>query len=528
MTLVNRSKLEAVNSELRELERDSPCLSFVPNVGQEKAFKFFRSLEKAPHIGLFGGANGVGKTATAGIALAGLTFGPDFLHDFMDKFQFFPEYKEYLETQNRGARIRLVCHADSMKVNGPLHQAITDWFPRGINPDNGKPLYNLSKMGKTYYSQIDFNIPGLKFQPSVEIKTHDQDVGAHAGSNLDIIICDEPFPEALWSEMIGRTRNGGHIFMFMTPLNMAGFLMDNVVDKVDGKDIIMTNATIWDNCIDIPGTRGHLLRSNIEKMIKLWTASAPDEVTARTEGTFTHLSGAMYKIFSEDAHCLYPAEEFKWDSDWPIYCIMDPHDAKYPAINWILQTPIGEHYIIREWPMLDYTQIGNVSYTISQAIQQIREIEAEFKHQVQYRVMDPNKGLFKHTGIDNQDTIQDLWRKAGLRFDLADNDDLDVGHKRVAELLYYDTQKPLSQMNHPKMRIFADRCPNTVKAMKRYGYKRNYKEGGSLTTNIDQKYKDFADLPRYYAVSYKLFQTVSEKGDFMNLLFSGRKNVEHK
>ena len=500
---VDQQKAMVVAEKRRQLDSAYPSLTFIPNVGQEKAFGFYKSYETSPYIMLFGGGNGVGKTADMIMFAVGLIFGNQFLDPFFDQYKVFEEYQALLKTRIRRGVIRLVVNADSMREGGSVYQAITEWFPVGTNAK--KPLYKLLKGGKTYFSQIQINLPGA---PIVEIKTHDQDTVAHSGTTVDWILCDEPFPQAHWGEMLGRTRDGGKIAMFMTPLNMAGWLLDDVVDRVDGVNICMTNASIWENCKDIPGTRGHLKKKNIDLMIEQWNISSPNEVDARVEGKFTHLTGSIFKSYDKNIHTM---PSFKIPEDWPIYFIVDPHDSKAAFCTWILQGPNDRHWIIKEWPDKDFTKLGNTDLTISKTVQVIKDIETQWSpYQVVRRIMDPNKGSFVYSNTKR--TIQDEWRDAGLRCDLCKIDDLDVGHKAVQRLLYWDKQKPSEPgFNEPLMKVFEE-CFNTDRSLARYGLKKNHDPGASLTNKLDKKYKDPVD-------------NVTDSRKFLRDIYSGRKKI---
>jgi len=514
----DQEKSAILAQELSQIEREYPSLSFIPNIGQEKAFHFYKTLDSSPFIMLFGGGNGVGKTANLAMMLVGLIWGPEYLNEYFDDYKMFKEYQDLLNARRRRGVIRLVVNADSMREGGSVHQAIVEWFP--IGPDPKKPMYKLLKGGKNHFSQIVIAKTGA---PMVEIKTHDQDTVAHSGTTVDWILCDEPFPQAHWGEMLGRTRDGGRIAMFMTPLNMAGWLLDDVVEQVDGVDTCMTNASIWENCIDIPGTRGHLKKVNIDKMIRQWEISAPNEVDARVKGTFSHLTGAIFKAFTPKVHVIEP---FKIPKDWPIYFIVDPHDSKPAFVTWVLQGPNNRHWVIKEWPEKDFTKLGNTDLTISKTIDILKEIERPFAHQITRRLMDPNKGSFVYS--NTKKTIQDEWRVNGMRCDLVKVDDLDVGHKAVNQLLWWDQQKPSEPgFNQPLMLIF-NTCTNTSKSLARYGLKKNHDPSASLTTKIDKKYKDPVDCVRYYAVDRRDFMTLTEKNSFLEQIYSGRKPLTFK
>lgn len=483
----------------RDILQDHPALGFVPNIGQERAFLPYRV--QVPYITVFGGGNGVGKTATLAIMACGLCFGTSEINEFFDDYALFTWMRERASSRGKPPKGRIVCHADSMKEGGSVLQAIQEWFPKG--------RYKLNKQGKSHYAEIVCDNGSV-----IDIKTHDQEKIAVSGSTLDFILADEPFPRHLWGETVGRTRSGGIIAFFLTPLEMAGWMMDQIVEVADGKEIIVTHASIWDNCKDIPGTRGHLSREHIDRMIRAWERESPEEVDARVKGLFTHLSGAMYKIFTPEVHVIQP---FSIPEDWPVYHVIDPHDARPPATCWIAQGPQAS-FAFREWPNLDYTSIKTSTHTISQVCESMRRIENPFLRQVRHRLIDPNKAEYEYP--NTKLTVKQEYAKRGFSFRPSD-DHLDIGHKRVNELLHYDAKKPVDDYNAPAFYVTAD-CPNVRKALQKYGLKKNYVEGASLSSKMDQTYKDFADLIRYYAMKRVPFEPITQGNGFWETIKSGR------
>ncbi len=496
----------AAAAKLQGYEATKPGLFFIPNIGQEKAFKPYLK-PPYPYIMVFGGGNGVGKTAALAIFLLGCCFGKDEVSDFFDDYQFFDDLQAKWERRgkHRPLMFRVVCHSDSMKEGGSVLQAFKDWWPKG--------RYKLNKHGKTYYSQIECDHGVI-----VDIKTHDQDKGAHSGTTLDGVCFDEPPPEGIYAESVGRTRDDGWMAFFLTPLEMAGWMMDQVIDQVkEGEPRIqVVNASLWENCKDIPGTRGKLSREAIQNMIIEWGRLGPHELEARVQGLFTHLSGAIYKTYSPNVHLVRP---FPIPAEWPVYCIIDPHDAKAPAITWIAQSDTNA-YVVREWPTAEYTKMGNNTFTISQVAKAIRDIEAPFRDQVLWRFMDPNKGKTPHSTQDASRTVQEEYGEEKLYFELSE-DDLQVGHARVIRLLHYDVQRPAEVPNVPYLYVFSD-CKNTNAALSKYGIKKNAVLGASLTTNVDKKYKDFADNVRYFAMRIQPYQRVELVTQFYNTIMSSR------
>lgn len=515
---------DEIEDTRRILRNRTPSVFFIPNVGQEKFFLPYKKVDssgqlKVPYINLFGGGNGVGKSSAEMILLVGLIWGLDYLNPFFDDYDFFTLHQRMKAKRGRPGLYRIVCHSDHIKEGGPVYQNIVDWFP--------KDKYKLEKAGKTFYQQLICDNGDF-----VTIKTWDQDVLAQAGSTLDFIITDEPLPEELWDETVGRTRAGGKIAMGMTALELSGWVMDKIVDDADGSRIVVSNAMVWDNCADWHPddamwsggkvgqgtvlTRGRLFKEDIDNMIREWEKSDALSVDARVFGTFTHLSGAIYKVYSNSTHVV---PEFEIQPEWPIYCIMDPHDAKPPAILWVVQTPT-RFYGWKEWPTQEYTSLSHTSLTVAEVSEIIRGVEGDRKNQVVYRYMDPNYGIKPiHT---TQVTIQQEYAKNGFRFDCNVIDDLSMGHERVSQLLWYDWRRPFDyESNSPLLTLFPH-MQNTQKALGRYGFKRRSEKLHSMASKIDPKYKDFADCVRYFAMKRKIYAPVSSSNGYMARAYSSR------
>ena len=493
--------LFAAKAQEAELRKQHPAMYFIPNIGQERMFDLYR--DRRPYIGIFGSGNGVGKTATLAIMAVGLAYGVDELDDYFIDHYIFKWAKEREEIKFRPGRYRIICNSDSMKEGGAVLQAINDWFP--------KDRFKLEKNGKTYYSQIVCDT-GVTF----DVKTFDQDVIAHSGSTLDGILFDEPPPENIFGECVGRTRDGGFMMYFLTPLEVSGWMINQLIEPADGEDLCVVNASIWDNCKDIPGTRGHLARDDIQKLINQWERLSPDELDARVNGSFSHLSGAIWKIFKKDVHVIDP---FPIPRDWPIYNINDPHDVKSPAIGWFAVGPTA-CYAIAEWPNQDYTKMKTGGLTTDQVCQEMREKEALWPGQVQHRYMDPNKYSYTQPHGQVRLSVAQEFAKRGFRYQKSD-DHLEVGHQRVHELLYYKQDTPLSEFNRPTLFFFST-CTNMIDSAGKYSIKNKIANNGSLTSKVDQKYKDFADVIRYFAMKVKKFSPISKSAGFWDEIQKGR------
>lgn len=510
--------LEAAKAELTALRGTNPSLDFVPNIGQERFLEAWSGRNgHYPFIGVIGAGNGLGKTALMANMMVGCAYGPDEVSPWMERYGLWQREADWRAREGKPSAYRIVCHSDAMKEGGPVLQAIREWFPKG--------RYKLDKSGKTFYSSITCFDELGQVCATFDVKTHDQGKVAQAGTNLNGVFHDEPPPEENYAETVGRVRRAGAFIMFfLTPLEMAGWMIDQIIDEADAPgterpEIVVVHGSIWDNCKDIPGTRGKLSRETIERQIRQWGKLSPTELDARVNGTFTHLSGAIFKRFNEAIHVV---DEFPLPPWWPIYRIIDPHDTKLPAIVWVAQGET-EAVVIREWPTDDYVKLETSGMTIAQIVSICkRDIEAPFRNQILFSIMDPNKGKTPHRGVDSTKTVQDEYREAGWDFELAKTDDLAVGHDHLHALLYYDEKLPVGDANRPYLRVFRN-CANVRTAFKRYGIKKKDTDpGASLTVRIDKKYKDFMDPCRYFATDRQPFQRVDDAKNFYSALMSGR------
>lgn len=516
-TLLVNEALEQAKEELAALRGTNPALDFTPNIGQERYLNHWAGKGgHYPFIGVLSAGNGLGKTSLMANVMVGCAYGPDEVSPFMEQYGLFQREADWRKANRKPSAYRIVCQADAMKEDGPVLQAIREWFPKG--------RYKLDKAGKTFFSSLTCYDEAGQVCATFGVKTHDQSVVAQAGTNLNGAFHDEPPPAENYAETVGRCRReGAFIMFFLTPLKMAAWMVDQIINEADLEDnprpeIIVTKGSIWDNCRDIPGTRGVLTRQVIERQIREWGKISADEVEARTNGTFTHLSGALYRMYKPKIHEVEPFPIPPW---WPIYCIIDPHDTKAPAIEWVAQSETNA-YTIAEWPTEDYVKLDNTSMTISQIVNLCKQdIESPFRSQIIYRLMDPNKGATPHRGVDQTKTVQQEYSEAGWDFELVKDDDLAVGHDQVRMLIWYDEKLPIDERNRPYKYVFKT-CKNTSKAMQRYAIKDGTDPGASLTTRVDKKYKDFADLERYFAVGRQAFRRVEEVKGFYNAIMSGR------
>lgn len=535
----------AMAIELANRKKNYPSINFVPNIGQVKAMECL----KAPHPEYGGypmkiittGGNGSGKTTIpAAVLLAGLCLGPKFVNQEYCNFQFFHDMDEKRKgKRDKTLDMRIVCDGADMAEGGSFYKAIKEWIPTA--EFKGKSSQN-------YYTQVKIG------ETIVDVKTFGQDKRAHAGPNLDVIIMNEPCPQDVWDENVGRLRRGGHIFAFLTPLSGAGYLFDVIYDdEATPGSLFHHELSIWDNCEDLQGlkeelrerlysqivseytrlnkpyiekdiraqveakieklgipayadeqpSRGILKSSVVISLIESWYASNPDEVLARRDGRFMHLTGTIFKQFDVKVHVMLPEQ---MQNNWIIMQTCDPHMAKHPFAMWTAQTPADDIYVIAEYPNRRWDAIKTTNLTIENVCSEMKMIEKGNHERFYYlqgckvfqRYGDPNMfiGKLPNTRL----SFREEYAQHGFDYETKDVvDDVIFGHGLIHERLNYNKEMALSAYNRPRLYVW-NTCFNTQLALQRYAYKET-KSGVSETP--DPKWKCIIDNLRYRLSIFK-------------------------
>lgn len=462
-----------------------PSKNFIPNIGQERALKCFWQRHPVyndyPETCIMLGGNGVGKTADASIFLGGCTMGREVLDTRYFNFGYFKELEEI--RRHRPLRIRIVCDAADMEESGSFHEQLHQWFPM---------IEFKGKTSGNYYTKIHIPAPSPEFHKTVvDVKTFKQEKVSHAGANLDLIIFNEPPPKDIFAENKARIRGGGKIVMFLTPLDLADYVCDLIEAERPEGQLYFTECPIWDNCKDVPGTRGHLSERKIRDMITDWEAVDPTQVPAREMGKFQHLAGSVFKIFSEKVHVIDP---MPIEADWNITHWVDPHPVKPAFSMWLALTPHGDVYVIAESPTTNWKILPNTTMSIKDFGREWRRIENGRNENFQYihklrikeRSGDPN--AFKHRQQHNGRSIQQQYEiDTGMYFNLEDvEQDILLRIDKIRDLLSYDYKRPVGTMNRPRLYVFSS-CRNTILALKYFSLKKT--RGGFAYGNFDETWE---------------------------------------
>ncbi len=451
MTLSDEEILaRAVKSLEFRKERDRLAF-YAPNGPISKVVKYVA--EKRPVV-IGSMANGVGKTSSVANILGNLVFGPQSKYFDHETFKNWPYPK----------RVRYITTPKNVEEIGPFHSEISKWWPKG--------KWTAIKSGHNYYSQYSAN--GWV----IDVMTYDQDVSQFEGPSLGLIITDEPPPKPLWSTFASRLRMGGIILVVMTPLTEAAWFFDEVVPRHQDSVVY---GTMEDACIQ-HGINGHLDHENIQRMIAEMT---PEEREARAEGKAMYLRGLIFKTYDENVHVL--KENIRPPYGAPVWQVVDPHSDKPFASIWAFPDARGDLYIFDEWPNQDFYQMHNCHLDINDYKKIFMDKEAGLK--IERRIID--RHFADTASASNKRTLRQELQMIGLHYwpSYKAEEEVETGIIKVRERFAYDTSKPLSSLNQPKIYINPS-CMNTRKSLARWA--RNAETG-----KVMDSYKDFVDCVRY-------------------------------
>jgi hypothetical protein len=361
------------------------------------------------------------------------------------------------------------------------------------------------------------------------------DTVAHAGPDYDLIVFNEPAPKDKYNENVGRCRKGGRIALFLTPIDQAEYLYNIENGSYPDGEVNVTVGSIWENCSDIPGNRGTLSRHDIERMIRQWNENNPLEVPAREYGKYMHLAGAIYQIYNPQVHEINP---IAIDPRWNIYKIIDPHDVKPPFCVWIAVTPLGNCYVIAEYPVEPWDQVQSTILTIDNFVKEFERIEQGRHENFQYIrqplnicecLGDPNK--FSDRQPNTGKTMKEEYEWSGCQpIYTKINDDVSYRHERVRKLLLYDPLRKVDCLNSPKLFVF-NTCRNVSRAFKAFQYKKSQGLSAGLSDKIDKTWEcPMADIG-YFAVHFDGYQAINvdkygTNEDYEEELIYGSRNVK--
>jgi hypothetical protein len=546
VTIGQNVTVDQLRSTFEALAEKVPTLVTGLNCGQYRAMKraYTRNSEGLiPRCCLVTPANGWGKTQLLAQDLVGWVKGSRYIKTpriaalleiagLSEKYQglAFPQeaidYYDGLKLLRDAGRlsIRIVCDAEDTKEGGSIQKAITDWVPdaKFTAQDNAK-----------CYRQLEIahpDIPGIRNVAA--IKTFDQEVRKHSGSNCHRILVNEPMPQAIWGETAARTRSKkgeqvGSILMAATVLNQAPY----VSDLIENERNVHVAGAIWENCVgeevtdedaaetlektgiqlekdpNGPGylTHGFLSRQSILDMIADWKSGSPDELEARKFGLFMHLSGRVFKQVDKDVHVIPDALYERIPPDYPVIHVVDPHPRKPDFSAWIMVAPGPRFIVIYEHPGIPllYENLKSRDLTIDQTCDAWRRIEVELgiTKQIYARTGDPNR--FLSTDSRDNMTLQYIYALRGFNFDVKVNDSLDLGYRELNRLFYYDRARRSIDKHDPSaipLFLSLERCVNVWRSWLKHGWKEKRDPNAAMSEQVEEKFKHGIDICRYAAM----------------------------
>lgn len=509
---------EALIRNLDVLKQEFPTLFHIPNIAQERALQPIKKPE-LPFVWLNTMANGTGKTNLLVVDIAATLLGPQYVNKDYFNAQYYSDIAPLREAGK--FRSRITCDAEDIRENGSLWTEIREWIPTSRFA---------AKTSSGTYKQLVVPLPhNPNICNFVDIKTFDQAPRSHAGANLHKMWWNEPGPEDVFNEAVGRTRSKKGeiqtvIGIFATVLDQAGYLFDLMDDPDFAGRVAHTEGSTWENCsgdelpdesanmlikhgVDLKRdddgnwiTRGVLTAKSIENMIAAWKKH-PAELEARLWGKPMILGGAVWKNYNPMVHV---AKNYKMPKKYPVIQVVDPHDAHEDLSAWFSISPQLHLTAIAEWPNEPWENLFGRRHTIAQTCKTWESFEAEndLTDRIIARIGDPNK--FLDPDPNTLKTLKQLYAAEDFKFITTVNDDLEYGHRIVEEMFYYDEiiwqSDPSDPMARPKCMLTVN-TPNLSRCAHRYGWKTN--ADGSVSSRLNPKYKGGADLIRYGCVAVR-------------------------
>lgn len=392
---------------------------------------------------LYSAANGIGKTATSAVIVANILFpseNPYFQHPFYQNWKF----------PKRG-RIA----SDPTNIDKNIIPTLKFWFP---HEDLGR--WTARKNNKNYLSEWSTDT-GWDF----DIMSYDQDSKEYEGPTLGWVWLDEPPPEAILKAIISRMRLGGVIFISATPLAGSAYLYDTFAagnTKVhivgpNGEQMIYTRpvsyieADVWSACRDIPGTRGHLSKGDIYKMIAEYS---PDEQQARIKGKFQHLVGLVFKQWNRNIHVIKPFNVNH--EDYTVWHMLDPHPRNPHAVTWVAIDKYGRKFVIDEL-------FDEVAGNTSEWAYKVKQKDAQYR--VVKRIADPSAFNIHQNDADGLSFADRLSKHYGLTYEQATKQ-RSAADRRFQDALAY--QEVAGQLIKPPEMYVFENCTRTIFEIEHY------------------------------------------------------------
>lgn len=455
---------EQILLELARRERDEAIRYYIPHGGQIEFIKLIEG--PGAFIVISGAGNGWGKSDILAAVFAAVMWPQMAPPAFSG-----PTFTDWKYPK----RARIYSSPAELEDIGSLQTAIKRLFP--------KDRYEVSN-GKYRYPSVFRTDTGWV----LDMFSYERAASEAAGPNIGLQAINEPPPEALWKEILARSRAGGLILGGLTSLTSEPWVVDGILNRHNGKDIRVRYGNSCENCKQ-HGVNGNLEHTRIEQLLAQYD---PDEREARFSGKPLSMSGRIFKTFDRNVHVAkqdipVPAEP------WTHYQAVDPAIGKPLAVIWAYVDVTGLVTIYREWPDYAFEGTKDPNLTVKEYVELFKGIEQGQK--IETRIIDRHFGNARRTlgGL----TLRQEFNQAGLDFidsyTMEPATEVETGIAKVRDFLRYDPAKPLDGLNRPRL-LISPNCKNTIAAFERWG--RNPE-----TRKPQEQYKDFADVVRYLVMA---------------------------
>lgn len=326
------------------------------------------------------------------------------------------------------------------------------------------------------------------------IYSHDQDSIKLEGTNIDMLVCDEPPPRNLWIAAFRGLRNNADWFILLagTPISQ-GWLVEDIYEpwlQKTNPDIEVFKGSSYDN--------PYVSKDFLEQFESQLTE---EEKKVRIHGEFAVLQGRVFKEFNHKQHVILTQE---WPKEWPVYMACDPHQRKASTAVWIGVTPDEDLVVLNETKAEDIPGLAK----------EINAVEKQHGYKVVLRRID-NSG--SSAGWRSESAIEIL-RENGIRVSPMRPKEKAVADGIMKIRKLFIPTKCTDGTVRPRLQIM-DSCRELIKELNLYSWdaKANEEEKG-VNEKPKKTYDDFVDPLRYIVMSNPRFKSGLEIGYTGNIV----------
>ena len=308
-----------------------------------------------------------------------------------------------------------------------------------------RDTYVVKRTAQGFPSQYKF-----KDGSTLDVVTLEMDNTAYESADWDIAWLDEPQSKAKYQAILrGLVDRRGRMMITFTPLTEP-WMKEELADRADGKSIDLIQVDMRDNMSNIAGT---IILS--KEAIDEFEKEIPDDVKeTRLHGKFFHLKGAIYQEFG-DEHI----KTFKYDGVSPVIAVLDPHDRVPHHVMWAWIDRDDDIFVDSEM---------EVHCELDDLARRILKWEKDKKYNMKKRLIDPNFGRKPAKVGLSLSVMKELARNGCVFYEA--NDNIELGHMMVRDYLHYDSSRPVTAMNKPKLFFHREQAPKTIRSVRNLQY----------------------------------------------------------